>query len=267
MRMASEAPLQGLQVLVTRPAHQAEAFCSALEHDGARAIRFPAIAIGPPPDARAVAEVAAGLADFHLAIFISANAVQRGLPRLCPDGNWPAGTAIAAIGSRTAEELAAWGLRVDLVPATGHNSEALLALPGLADLQARRVLIVRGDGGREALATTLRERGAEVVYAEVYRRELPQSDVAALLRTWGEHGLDLVTVTSGQTLRNLWQLLGPDGQPLLQSTPLLLASEAVRRVALELGCRGPLEVADDATDAAMLAALRRWRRSEEGNKA
>jgi uroporphyrinogen-III synthase len=106
-----------------------------------------------------------------------------------------------------------------------------------------------------------------VTYAEVYRRVLPHADVGALLRRWREEGLDLVTVTSGQTLRNLWHILGPAGQPLLQSTPLLLASEQVRRVALELGCRGPLEVAEDATDAAMLAALRHWHRSLEGSKA
>jgi uroporphyrinogen-III synthase len=134
-------------------------------------------------------------------------------------------------------------------------------------MAGRRVLIVRGDGGRELLATEMRARGAEVAYVEVYRRVLPTADASALLRDWREGGVDLVTVTSGQILRNLSQLLGPAGQAVLQSTPLILASENVRQVALELGCRGPLEVAADATDAAMLAALRRWRRSARGSKA
>lgn len=263
--MGSDAPLSGLRVLVTRPAHQAEAFCTALERAGARAIRFPVMVIGPPPDPDALAVIAAGLADFQLAIFISVNAVQRGLPMLCPGGHWPPGTAIAAVGSRTAIELTTRGLCVDLVPASGHNSEALLALPGLARMAGRRVLIVRGDGGRETLADTLRARGAEVVYGEVYRRELPRLDPAPLLRDWRMEGIDLVAVTSVHSLRNLWRLLGTAGQPLLQSCTLLLASEAVRDVALELGCRGPMRVAEDATDAAMLAALRSWRRSEEGS--
>lgn len=265
--MASDPPLRGLRVLVTRPAHQADDFCAGLEREGARAIRFPAIAIGPPPDAAAVAAIAASLARFHLAIFISVNAVQRGLPLLCPTGRWPPGTAIAAVGSRTAAELGSRGLPVALAPASGHNTEALLALPGLADLAGRRVLIVRGDGGREALADGLRARGARVTYAEVYRRELPRPEVGPLLQAWRDRGVDMVTVTSGQTLRNLWHILGPAGQPLLQSTPMLLASEQVRQVALELGCRGPLELAEDATDGAMLAALRRWHQSGKGSKA
>jgi uroporphyrinogen-III synthase len=262
--MAAETPLAGLRVLVTRPAHQAQAFCTLLERDGATVIRFPVIAIGPSPDPQAVAATATGLGRFDLVIFISANAVQRGLPLLCPKGDWPAATAIAAVGRGTAAELVAQGLRVDLVPATGHNSEALLALPALADMAGRRVLIVRGDGGREALATELRSRGAAVDYAEVYRRVLPQVDVSPLLRTWRKGGVDLVTVTSGQTLRNLSRMLGVAGQAALQSTALILASENVRQVALELGCRGPLEVAADATDAAMLAALRHWHQCTRG---
>jgi uroporphyrinogen-III synthase len=149
------------------------------------------------------------------------------------------------------------------VPASGHNTEALLALPRLRDMAGCRVLIVRGDGGREALAGELRARGAEVAYAEVYRRMLPALDAAPLLQRWQAGGLDLVTVTSAQILRNLYQLLGPAGLALLQSAPLVLASENVRQVALELGCRGPLVVAEDATDAAMLAALRRWRHPHE----
>lgn len=262
-RMAAEAALAGLRVLVTRPAHQAEAFCALLEQAGATAIHFPALAIGPAPDPRAVAQLAADLGRFDLVIFISANAVQRGLPLLCPAGHWPTGTAIAAVGSRTASELEARGRHVDLVPASGHNTEALLALPRLRDMAGRRVLIVRGDGGREALAGELRARGAEVAYAEVYRRMLPALDAAPLLQRWQAGGLDLVTVTSAQILRNLYQLLGPAGLALLQSAPLVLASENVRQVALELGCRGPLVVAEDATDAAMLAALRRWRHPHE----
>ena len=261
------SPPRGPRVLVTRPAHQAGPFCTALEQAGATPIPFPAIAIGPPPDPASVRARATELARYDLVIFISANAARRGLPLLCPAGDWPATGAIAAVGSRTAAELVAMGLRVDLVPARGHNTEALLALPALADMAGRRVLIVRGEGGREAMAEGLRARGARVDYAEVYRRELPRADAGPLLADWAAGGVDLVTVTSGQTLRNLWQLLGPAGQPLLQSTPLLLASEQVRRVALELGCRGPLVVAEDATDAAMLAALRRWHQSAEGNEA
>lgn len=256
------ASLEGLRVLVTRPAHQAEPFCTLLAQAGAEAVRFPVLAIAPAADPAAVAAVAERLDQFDLLIFISVNAVQYGLEWLPGPGDWPTSTAIAAVGSRTAAALVEEGLSVTLVPETGHNSEALLALPALQDMRHRRVLIVRGNGGRETLAEALRARGAEVTYAEVYRRVCPDSDAALLLRRWQKGGVDVVTVTSVESLRNLFTLLGPAGEDLLRATPLVVASERVRAVAQELDCHGAITVAADATDAGMLMALRQWRQQD-----
>lgn len=258
-------PLAGLRVLVTRPAHQAEPFCALLERAGAEPVRFPVLAIVPSPRAGDLAGLAGHLERYDLAIFISANAVQQGLGPLLRGRAWPAGTAIAAVGRSTATALAEHGLPVALVPEAGFNSEALLAMPALRDMAGRRVLIVRGEGGRETLAETLRGRGARVEYAEVYRRVLPEVGEAALRDAWRAGGIDAVAVTSVESLRNLWQLAGPDARPLLQAAPLILASGRIAETARELGCRGPLEVAEDATDAAMLAALQRRYRGQGGH--
>jgi len=73
------------------------------------------------------------------------------------------------------------GYVVDLLAENGANSEALLAMPELAQVNGQRFLIIRGQGGREELANVLRSRGASVDYLDVYKRVMPSIDNAKLL--------------------------------------------------------------------------------------
>jgi uroporphyrinogen-III synthase len=161
---------------VTRPAAQAEPFCAMLAAAGARVSRFPVIEIQGPNDPGRLGAVLDALSDFDIAVFVSANAVQRVLPAALARGAWPAQLRVAAIGARTALELQDHGRAADIVPGSRFDSEALLQEPALQDLTGRKVVIFRGDGGREHLAETLQERGAEVTYAEAYRRAIPDLD-------------------------------------------------------------------------------------------
>ena len=174
-------PLAGIRVLVTRPAHQAEPFCRRLEDAGAHVTRFPVIEIQPLDDPGASPAITGLLADASLAIFISRNAVEHGIKPLLAADRWPPQITVGAVGRSTGKALADLGHPPDLVPATGFNSEALLALPQLQRLQGSRVVIFRGEGGRETLAQALRARGATVSYAEVYRRVMPARDCAPLV--------------------------------------------------------------------------------------
>jgi len=97
--------LQGVGVLVTRPAEQAEGLCAALEEQGAKVFRFPVIEIREPGDTTVLQGLLARLNEFDLAVFISANAVNRGLPRALAQGRFPAHLRVAAVGRRTAQEL------------------------------------------------------------------------------------------------------------------------------------------------------------------
>jgi uroporphyrinogen-III synthase len=237
-------------VLVTRPAAQAGGLCRLIEAAGGRPIPFPTIEIvpvgDPAPARRALAE------PWDLLVFVSPNAVERALP-LCPGGRLPSLPHLAAVGAATARALAAAGCAPDLVPVGRYDSESLLALPELADLTGKRALIVRGEGGRALLGDTLAERGAQVAYAEVYRRTLPEADPAALLARWDET-VNLVTATSGEVLDNLIDLLGPAGRDRLLATPLVLVSERTREAAAALGF-STVEVAVRADDLAMVEAL------------
>ena len=248
--------LAGRRIVVTRPAVQAEPFCARLERAGATVFRFPVIEIRGPSAPEALQDLLANLDHFDLAVFVSANAVERFVPLVLENGPWPASLRIGAIGARTAQALAEQGTPAVIVPARRFDSEALLAEPALQDVRGWRVVIVRGEGGREHLAERLRERGADVTYAEVYRRALPETDAAALGSELRAGRVDAVTVTSGESLRNLVAMVGAADRQVLLNTPLVAGAERVAEQARELGFRGPIVAADNPTDAAMLKALR-----------
>lgn len=248
MTLATEGSLKGLGVLVTRPAHQAEGLCRLIEAAGGRALRLPALEIRPTerPDQ------ALGLLSqsWDWLVLISANAVAQALALA---GQFPAGARIAAVGQATAEALAAAGYPVDLVPDGAFDSEALLASAALQAAAGQRILIVRGEGGRALLGETLQARGAEVAYAEVYRRGCPALDPAPLLDRWARE-VGAVVATSGEILDNLLTLLGNGGRGPLLGTPLVVIGPRMAEQARELGFRRVL-VADRAQDAALVAAL------------
>jgi uroporphyrinogen-III synthase len=257
-RESASGTLTGRHLVVTRPAAQAEAFCAMLESAGARVTRFPVIEIQGPNDPGQLGAVLGALDDLDIAVFVSANAVQRVLPAVFARGPWPARVKIAAIGARTARELEAHGCAPDIVPESRFDSEALLEEPALRDIQGQRVVIFRGDGGREQLAETLRARGAEVIYAEAYRRALPALDPGPL-RTQLEAGaVDAITLTSGESLRNLLTMVGPMGRDALLGTPLIVGAARVADLARELGFRAGVQTADDPTDAAMFRVVVRF---------
>jgi uroporphyrinogen-III synthase len=241
--------LEGLRVLVTRPAERAERLAAGIEREGGIAVRFPVIAIEPCP---AGAPAPGEALQYDVVVFVSPAAVTHGLRGL---GLGPgAHPAIAAVGPATARALGEAGLTVHVEPVGGHDSEGLLAAPGLAAerISGRRVLIVRGEGGREALAEGLMARGASVDYAEVYRRVRP-----AGLDPTAAADSDIVTATSTEGLANLLALLDPASRTALLQRPLAVNSERIAAAAAAQGFRLPPRVADAPGDAGLLEAVRR----------
>jgi uroporphyrinogen-III synthase len=262
--MTPEATLQGLRVLVTRPAGQAEHLCRLIEAAGGTAVRLPAIEILDPVDMTRLEAVTASLSSYDLAVFVSVNAVRKGLDFIMARGAWPEHVKIASVGARSAQALEAYGLAVDLVPQHQFNSEALLALDELQDMSGQRVVIFRGNGGREHLFETLTARGAAVEYAEAYRRACPVVDAHSILHHWQPGALDVITITSNETLQNLFDMAGAAGRPLLRRIPLVVVSQRQALLAERLGFSQAARVADNAGDAAMVAALQRFRTAQDG---
>lgn len=255
--------LGGVGVLVTRPEQQAAALAARFEADGARVFRLPAIELHAREDRPAIRAALGPIDRFHWLVYVSANAVRHGLfllDRVVPGEGPP---RLAAVGPATAAALAAAGYPVALVPAAGFDSESLLAAPEFAELANARVLIVRGDGGRELLGETLAARGAEVAYAEVYERRCARpvpGVVPAVEAAWSAGAIQVVTATSVELLRCLVEILTPDGRALLRRTALLTGGPRIAEAARRMGFEGELIVAASADDAALADALADWRR-------
>jgi uroporphyrinogen-III synthase len=226
-------PLAGRTVLVTRPARQAAALVQAIRAAGGEAFAFPALDVAAVP-LDELSEPLARLAAADIAIFISPNAAQFGMAAIHASGTLPEAVEVFAVGPGTARALQARGVGGVITP-DGHDSEALLALPQLQNVAGKRVVIVRGVGGRALLADTLAARGAQVALMECYRRVRPQADAAPLLARWQAGGIAAVTVTSAETLHNLAALLGEAGMPLLAATPLFAPHEKIAEAARRFG--------------------------------
>jgi uroporphyrinogen-III synthase len=230
-------PLAGRHIVVTRPEHQAQTLAQGIAAAGGTPLVFPVLAIFDVTDLQPLISVGERLDAFDLAVFISPNAVNKALNVLLARRTWPPGLAVATIGKSSERELARHGFEGVIAPQGRFDSEALLELPALAAaaMRGRRVVIFRGDGGRELLGDTLIARGATVEYVECYRRERPNADCAPLMKLWARGELDAITVTSSEGLRNLFDMVGPLGQQWLRKTPLFVPHERIAEEAARLG--------------------------------
>jgi uroporphyrinogen-III synthase len=246
--------LAGLGVLVTRPEQQAGPLAHRLLDLGATVYRLPALEIRAPSQLEERLAAAKPISRYDWVIFTSANAVRFG-SRLLDDQHSP---ALVAIGPATATALTGAGHPLAFVPPDGYDSEHVLAMPELQSLSQQRVLLVRGGRGRDLLAMTLRERGAVVDIAEVYERVTATpvpGTVDALEAAWAAGHIHVVTVTSVEIGRGLYELLSPAGRGYYARTPLLVGSSRIAESLRVMELQGPLIVAARPDDAGLLAAL------------
>jgi uroporphyrinogen-III synthase len=253
--MTLRGPLAGRTIVVTRPQAQAAPLAEAIVAAGGQPLIFPLLEISPAGDPQPLAEAASRLADYSLAVFISPNAVEYALPALLARGPWPQTLIPAAVGLGTVKVLAERGIHGCLAPTARFDSEALLELPELAAerVKGKRIAIFRGDGGRELLADTLRERGAVVDCITCYRRSGPSAGMAPLIAAWRAGRLNALTVSSSEGLRYLVDLLNAEGRAFLQKTPLFVPHARIAENARALGLSNILLT--EAADAGILAGL------------
>ncbi len=255
--------LLGVGVLVTRPEQQAMTLCRLLAAQGAASIRFPAIEVQPLGDRRGLQRRLGKLEQFDWIVFVSANAVRFGAHLLDQKRD----LRLAAVGPATARALNHAGYRVAVVPAGGFDSEGLLADSRLQNLAGRRVLLIKGSGGRDLLASSLTERGAIVELAEVYER-VPAAPSGAQLAALEQHfaadSIQIVTSTSAEIGASLLRLATAALRDDFTRAHWLVPSARVAESLDQLGLRAPLIVARSAEDQDLVAALIRWHSGASG---
>lgn len=242
--------LDNLNILVTRPRGLEALLMKLLTEAGATPHHLPVIDI-TAPTSDASREVARDhLDEFDIAIFISPTAVQRTLAYMSIDDNR---CRLCAIGSRSAAALADAGLHVAIQP-DGHDSESLLAQDEMQreHVEGKRIVIFRGEDGRDVLAQELERRGARVHYAAMYNRVRPNAAVPQDLL----EQIDAVTVSSNEGLRNLFDMVADAGADLerLLSLPLIVPGARAEQLAATLGFSS-VHKASNATDRAVFDAL------------
>ena len=247
------------RLLLTRPAEDCAALAQTLAAQGIASHCMPLLAIETLDETPEQRSTFAELQRYCAVIVVSKPAARIGLQRLAQHGAPTPDLPWFSVGAATAAVLAEQGLCVHF-PDSGDDSEALLALPALqqaiAATSTPRVLILRGEGGRELLAERLRGQGVTVDYLPLYRRVLPHYAPGELSRQVRAERLNGLVVSSGQGFEHLLQLAGDDW-PALARLPLFVPSPRVAEQAHAAGaqivvdCRG-------ASAAALQAALEQF---------
>ncbi len=216
LRWFDARPLFGRRVLVTRPREQAAELVDRLTALGAEPIEAPMIRIVPPEDLSPLRRAAAEPDAFDWIVFTSANAVDAFMAVLLKgerDIRALKGPQLCSVGTGTAEKLAHYGIKVDLIPDEFRGEAVAAAMATRSTLDGARVLLPRADIGRDVIAEQLRAAGAVVTDVVAYRTVLEDTQTEGGPDIYGmllDGRIDIVTFTSASAVRNFAKVYGRD---------------------------------------------------------
>jgi len=261
LRWFDERPLFSRRIVVTRSQEQARELVESLENLGAQAIQAPTFRLAPPDDPEALDRAAASVDQYQWLVFESANAVARFLSALTRgprDLRALGQLAVCAIGTSTADRLAASGIKADVVVAELGAETIGQAMAAHGPLAGERVLIVRPDHVHDVVAEDLTRRGAAVTDLVAYRTAAADSDSPAAQQLYGlllDGAIDAVTFTNPTAVRRFASLIGEEqAADLLNTTVVVAIGPVTAAAAAAIGVREPL-IADPYTVDGLVAAL------------
>lgn len=245
-----------MTILVTRPSPAGEQLVTRLRALGRVAYHAPLIDFSPGRDLPKLPELLQDMQAGDLVFALSQNAVRYANPLLKRNKlSWPVKLSYYAIGRTTALALHTASRLHVTFPPMGETSEMLLSLPLLQNLAGKKALLLRGNGGRELLGASLAERGAAVTFCECYQRSPIYYDGSEQSAHWQRAGVDILVVTSGEMLQQIYTLV-PDyyRSSWLLRCRLIVVSDRLAALATQMGWT-EVRVAENADNDALTRAL------------
>lgn len=221
--------MKHLRILVTRPKTQAVSLCRCIEQAGWQALLYPVFKIVPIH--QPATTFATQLKQADIVIFTSPNSVS------CFPKNPPQLPIVLAIGEGTRNALVQNGLQTHYALDPPYNSEQLLKIPPLQTIRAKKILIIKGQGGRTQLRDTLQQRGAFVTSIDLYKRQQTKQNLPIF---WKKYAPEIMITTSNEILQELYRRM--DNKPALLHTPLIVTSPRGFLLAQQLGFKTLLQV-------------------------
>ena len=252
--------LSDMRVLITRPEQLSENLAFAVRDFGGHTVNFPLLEIETITKGSRINSLRFAikkLDDYDILIFVSKNAVQYGSAII--KENWhklPTDSEVIAIGPGTAKMASEiFGCEV-IHPGDGSISEDLVTLPSLINVEGKRIAIFRGTEGREFLADSLKARGAEVDYFEVYERNSTKKSCHELVEVINKNHVNVLTITSGDSLEILNKLFleSRNTSSNFFHMPMVVPSARIARLGAEFGFER-VKLAQGADTESMISAL------------
>ncbi len=226
--------LHGLCVLNTRPKEQAIALSQDIVNAGGKVIELPTLEIKERFD---WVNRLPDLATIHQAIFISVNAVEHCFKQLkLHQISWPSTIEVIAVGQSSAAVLRQYGIPVSATPEIA-DSEHLLTLPTLQQVLQKNILLFKGQGGRTLIEETLLQRNAHLVILDVYERVIPKINPQLMKSIWRDDLVDIILLTSEQSMHNLFRLFEEDSHYWLCNKTCLVISKRLAQIASSIGMK------------------------------
>ncbi len=284
LKWYEEKPMFGQRILVTR--EHSEGF-EELEDLGAEIIQFSTVEIVPPATWEELDSSIDKISDYDWLIFTSANGVKYFFRRLFDrevDIRDLKGIKVCAIGTKTAAEVAKYGIRVDLVPekfrAEGlieafvkessrfevkHSTGVEHGTASMGPLKGIRFLLPRAEVAREIFPEEVRRLGGTIDVPVAYRAVRPEMHGKRLRRFLKEGRITIATFTSAATFNNFREIMGEDADDLLDSVTIAVIGPVTARTIEKAGLKVHI-MPEEATVEAMVEGIRKWALKEHSTE-
>lgn len=265
LKWYEKKPLFGQRILITR--EHTESF-EQLEELGAEIIEFHTIKIVPPDSWTEVDKSIDRIESYNWLILTSANGVKFFFRRLFErkrDIRDLKGIKICAVGSKTAEEIHRYGIRVDLVPEE-FNAEGLISSivqecqndkESTSALSGLKFLLPRAEVAREILPDKIRELGGEIDVVTAYRAVRPEIHGKRVKRFLKEGKITIATFTSAATFTNFMEIAGEDADSLLRDVAIAVIGPVTAGAVKKAGMKVHI-MPREATIEAMVNEIKDW---------